>query len=75
MTNWKEFKVGEDFGLVQNKEVDLKLFNGKVISNYQVVGVTILDNKNETISHKDIGWFCAKKDWKGMIDCKNIIKI
>ena len=29
MTNWKEFKAGNDFGLVQNKEIDLKLFNGK----------------------------------------------
>jgi len=63
MTNWQEFKASEHFGLVQNKDVDLKLFNGKVISVYQIVGVTILDNRNETISYKDIGWFSAKKDY------------
>lgn len=63
MNNWKEFKAGENFGLIQNKSVDLKLFNGRVISVYQVVGVTILDNKNNEISYKDIGWFCEKKDW------------
>ena len=61
-TNWQEFKASEHFGLLQNKDIDLKLFNGKVISVYQVVGVSILDNKNENISYSDIRWFCAKKD-------------
>lgn len=63
MNNWQEFKASEHFGLVQNKDIDLKSFNGRVISVYQVVGVTILDNKNNEVSYKDIGWFSAKKDW------------
>ena len=62
-TNWQEFKASEHFGLLQNKDIDLKLFNGKVISVYQVVGVTVLDNKNDVISRNDIGWFCVKKDY------------
>jgi len=62
-TNWQEFKASEHFGLIQNRGVDLKLFNGRLISVYQVVGVTILDNKNEIISYQDIGWCCQKKDW------------
>lgn len=61
--SWQEFKPSEHFGLAQNKSIDLKLFNGKIISVYQVVGVTVLDGKNETISYKDIGWFRPKKDW------------
>ena len=61
---WQEFKASEHFGLIQNKSVDLKLFDGRVISVYQVVGVTILDNKGENISYQDIGWFCPKKDWQ-----------
>ena len=57
MNNWQEFKASEHFGLVQNKDIDLKLFNGRVISVYQDVGVTILDNKNNEVSYKDICWF------------------
>lgn len=63
MNNWQEFKASEHFCLVQNKDIDLKLFNGKIISVYQVVGVTLLDNKNNEVSYKDIGWFCVKKDY------------
>lgn len=57
MNTWKTY----------NKErldntIEVKLYNNKIVSIWNIVGGTPLDKKGEEINTEDIGWFRAKKD-------------
>ena len=61
MNTWKTFNFKENFRHLDNT-IEVKLYNNKVVSIWNIVGVTPLDKKGEEINTDDIGWFRAKKD-------------
>lgn len=61
MNTWKTFNFKENFRNLDNT-IEVKLYNNKVVSIWNVVGGTPLDKKGEEINTDDIGWFRAKKD-------------
>jgi len=61
MNTWKTFNFKENFRHLDNT-IEVKLYNNKVVSIWNVVGGKPFNNKAEEINVNDIGWFRAKKD-------------
>jgi len=61
MNTWKTFNFKDNLRQLDNK-IEVKLYNNKVVSIWNIVGGTLLNKKEEEINTDDIGWFRAKKD-------------
>jgi sulfur relay (sulfurtransferase) DsrC/TusE family protein len=74
MNNWQEFNFKESYRHLNNT-IEVKLFNGKAVSIWNVVGGKILDKNGEEINTDNIGWFRSKKDWDRFRELQKFNKI
>jgi len=66
MNNWETFTPSQDFDKI-NRQTEIKTFDNKIHNVSDIVGVTILNKKNESIQYKEIGWIRQKTDFKRFI--------